>query len=251
MQNNEQQQIDLLEIAHVLLGRFWVIVFAGIFAGICGLILTKVTTTPMYTSSTKIYILNKNQSDADLISSDLSLSATLANDYSQLIKDRTVMEGVISELGLSMGTSALASRITVTMPNSGRIITISASDPDPYMACRLASTVRDVAALHIKEVMNSESVNVVEEANIPQGQALYGYKRNGLLGLVAGMAIAIGIIVLRYMINDTIKRPEDVERYTGLSVLGSIPVMEDEKKRRKAEKRRQKKLAKSEQSAEE
>ena len=140
------------------------------------------------------------------------------------------MEGVIAELGLSTTPEALSSRVTVNMPDSGRIITISVSDEDPYMASKLTTEIRDKAALHIKEVMDSEAVNIVEEANIPRGQTLANYKKNGVTGVVAGMALAIGIIVLMYMMNDTINKPEDVERYLGLSVLGSIPFTEEERK---------------------
>ncbi len=229
----EPQQIDLMEVLHVMLSRFWLILFTGILVGICALIYTKATTTPVYTSSTKMYILSKTEDATAVNSSDLALSATLANDYAQLIKDRTVMESVISELGLSMSASDLASRVNVTLPDSGRIVTISVSDPDPYMASKLATQVRDMAAVHIQEVMDTGAVNVVEEANIPQAQTLGNYKRNAAMGVLAGMVLAMAVIFLRYMMNDTIKRPEDVERYLGVSVLGSIPVIEEEKKSRK------------------
>ncbi len=235
---NENNGLDLLQIAGVLLSRFWLILFSGVLVGVCALIFTKVTTTPTYTSSTKMYVLSKSQNSSDLTSSDLQLSATLAGDYAQLIKDRTVTESVISELGLNMSSEALAAKITVNMPNSGRIITISVTDTDPYMASKLATTVRDTAARHIKEVMDSEAVNVVEEANIPQGQTMLNYRRNGLMGVVLGMAIAIGIIMLQYMMNDTIKNPEDVERYLGLSVLGSIPMTQTERKKGKKKQKR-------------
>lgn len=240
LQQRQRQQngLDLIQIAGVLLGRFWVIVFSGILVGICALILTKMTTTPTYTSSTKLYVLSKDQSSSDVTSSDLQLSAVLASDYAQLIKDRTVTESVISELGLSMSSAALASKIAVEMPNSGRIITISVTDTDPYLASKIATAVRDTAARHIKEVMNSEAVNVVEEANIPEGQAMYNYKRNGLMGVILGMAVAVGIIMLQYMMNDTIKTPEDVERYLELSVLGTIPVMDNSRKKAKRKKKK-------------
>lgn len=241
LQRKEAEKLDLREIIGVLFSRFWVIVFSGILLGLCALIFTKITTVPVYTSSTKIYILSKDQSSADVTSSDLQLSAILANDYAELIKDRTVAEGVISELGLSISSETLISKITVTMPNSGRIITISVSDTDPYMASKLATTVRDVAALHIKDVMNSEAVNIVEEANIPQGQTLTNYKRNGMAGVIAGMAIAIGIIMLQYMLNDTIKREEDVQRYLGLSVLGAIPMTSSGKRSGKGKQKGKKK----------
>lgn len=235
-QQNAETQIDLLEIAGVMLSRFWLIVFSGILVGICALIVTKATTAPMYTSSTKMYILSKNEESASLNASDLTLSATLANDYAQLIKDRTVMESVISEMELSMSVDELSSRVSVTLPDSGRIVKISVSDPDPYMASKLATTVRDMAAIHIQEVMDTGAVNVVEEANIPQAQTMGNYKRNGMMGVLGGMAIAMAIIFIQYMMNDTLKKPEDVERYLGLSVLGSIPMMEAEKKKAKKQK---------------
>lgn len=245
IQRKEENTLDLGEILGLLLSRFWVIVFSGILVGICALIYTKIVTVPMYTSSTKIYVLDKGESTANVTNSDLQLGAALASDYAQLIKDRTVAEGVISELGLSMSADALISRINVTMPNSGRIITISVSDADPYMASKLTATVRDVAAVHIKEVMNSEAVNVVEEADIPQGQTLYNYKKNGVMGAVAGMAVVVAIIFLQYMMNDTIKCPEDVERYLDISVLGSIPVMSDGRSGRRKKKKNRKNAAQS------
>ncbi len=232
-QQETENKIDLIGIADAMLSRFWVILFAGILVGICALIYTKATTTPVYTSSTKIYILSKGEDTAAVDSSALSLSATLANDYAQLIKDRTVMESVVSELELSMSAEELAGRVSVTLPDSGRIVKISVSDPDPYMASKLATQVRDLAAIHIQEVMDTGAINVVEEANIPKAQTLGNYKKNGMVGFLAGALLAMGIIYVQYMLNDTIKRPEDVERLIGVSVLGSIPMMESDKKKRK------------------
>lgn len=237
LQQNEQNGIDLEKLIALLLRRFWVILFSGILVGLCALAYVKVTTKPVYTSSTKIYVLNKGESASDVTSSDLALGATLATDYAQLIKDRTVAEGVIAELGLSISAEALINKIDVTMPNSGRIITISVSDTDPYLASKLTTTVRDVAAAHIKEVMNSEAVNVVEDANIPQGQSMENYKKYGLMGFLAGAALAIGIIFLQFMMNDTITDESDVEKYLGISALGSIPLTKESGRKAKKEKK--------------
>lgn len=239
LQQNEQNGIDLEKLIALLLRRFWVILFSGILVGLCALAYVKVTTKPVYTSSTKIYVLNKGENASDVTSSDLQLGATLATDYAQLIKDRTVAEGVIAELGLSMSADALISKIDVTMPNSGRIITISVSDTDPYLASKLTTTVRDVAAAHIKEVMNSEAVNVVEDANIPQGQSMENYKKYGMMGFLGGAVIAIGIIFLQFMMNDTITDESDVEKYLGISALGSIPLTKEGGRKAKKEKKAQ------------
>ena len=240
LQHNEQNGIDLEKLITLFLRRFWVILFSGILVGLCALAYVKVTTKPVYTSSTKIYVLNKGENASDVTSSDLQLGATLATDYAQLIKDRTVAEGVIAELGLSISADALINKIDVTMPNSGRIITISVSDTDPYLASKLTTTVRDVAASHIKEVMNSEAVNVVEDANIPQGQSMDNYKKYGIMGFLAGAMLAMGILFLQFMMNDTITDESDVEKYLGISALGSIPLTREEGRKAKKEKKEKK-----------
>lgn len=230
LRHKEEGKIELTHIMGVLFERIWIIIFSGMVVGLLALILTKVTTTPTYTSSTKIYVLSKDENSTDVTSGDLALSATIAKDYAQLITSRNVTESVVSELGLNMSGDDLARKILVEMPGDTRIITISVTDTDPYLASKIVTAVRDTAAIHIKEVMNSQAVNVVEEANIPQTQTTFAYKKNGGVGIVIGMGIAVGIILLGYMFNDTIKSPEDVEKYVGLSVLGTIPLSEDDKK---------------------
>ena len=224
----EQAGFDTWQIIRYVLRRIWIVIFSGVLFGLCALIVTKMTTTPTYTSSTKMYILEKDESSESLNGGNLQLGATIAKDYAQLIKDRQVAESVIAELGLTCTAESLISRISVSIPNEGRILTISATDTDPYMASKIATAVRDKAAVHIKEVMNSDAINVVEEANIPIGQAMYSYQRNGMIGAGLGVAVSVGIILLLYTMNDSIKTAADVERYLGLTVLGTIPVMEPE-----------------------
>lgn len=238
MQQRKGPEIDLMQVAGVLLGRIWIIIFSGMVVGLLALILTKLNTTPVYTSSTKIYVLSKEQNAADVTNSDLALSATLAKDYAQMITSRDVTESVVSELGLNMSSESLAGKIKVEMPDNSRIITISVTDADPYLASKIVTAVRDTAAVHIKEVLDSQAVNVVEEANIPQSQTAFAYKKNGMMGILLGMAIAVGIILVQYMFNDTIKSPEDVEKYVGLSVLGSIPLTDKERKHSRSRKSR-------------
>lgn len=232
LQRKQENKYDLMEIAGVLLGNFWLILAVGIFAALCGLFYTKAAVTPTYTSSTKLYVLSKADGTSPVTSSDLQLSAALAGDYADLIRDRTVTESVISELELSLKAEQLANMISVSMPDSGRMIQISVTDTDPYRACKLVTAVRDTAAVHIKEVMGLEEVNVVAEANIPQGGSLYNYKKNGLMAAFLGMAAVIGIILFQYMLNDTIKGEDDVKRYLDMSVLGVIPLSASQKKKR-------------------
>ena len=77
---------------------------------------------------------------------------------------------------------------------------------------------------------------MVDEANIPDEPVSPNIMKNGLIGAVAGAFIAIVIIIIVYLTNDTIQTSEDVERYLGVSTLGVIPIRDGQKKSKKKSK---------------
>ena len=243
LQNNDEIEIDVLELFHVLLDKIWVIILAGAVAALAVVAATILFITPQYQSTTKMYVLSKQDSNT-LTSQDMQTSLSLTKDYAELIKSRTVTEGVITQLNLDMTHEQLLSKMTVDSATDTRILSISVRDADPYVACEIANAIRDVAEKHIKNVMDIDAVNVVETANIPENKISPSIKKNGLVGGVAGVAIAIAIILITYLSNDTIKTQEDVERYLGLSTLGTIPMSEADRKNKNKKKHKKQKRSK-------
>lgn len=235
--NKDEIEIDLKEIFMLLLGKFWIILLSGITAALIFVVGTILFITPQYESTTKMYVLSKQNNDT-LTSADMQTSLYLTKDYAELIKSRTVTEGVIAKLNLDLTHEQLLGKITVSTSSDTRILGITVKDPDPYMAADIANAIRDGAASHIRTVMDIEAVNVVDTANIPSHKESPSISKNGIIGGLFGVIIASAIILVIYLTNDTIKTQEDVEKYLGLSVLGQIPLMENEKKSKKQKKAR-------------
>ena len=57
--------------------------------------------------------------------------------------------------------------------------------------------------------------------------------KNGMIAGILGCVIAVMIVIIRYLTNDTIQTAEDVERYLDLSTLGTLPLEKNEKKGKK------------------
>ena len=237
--NNDEIEIDLREIFSVLLSHLGIIILSGLVLGLVAIVGTKVFITPQYQSVTKMYVLAKQNNDT-LTSADMQTSTQLTKDYAELIKSRTVLEGVIAQLNLNITYQQLLGKLTVDTSTDSRIVTIIVSDEDPYTASEMANAIRDMAAEHIQSVMDIEAVNVVDSANIPNEKASPSLAKNGVIGGLLGVIIAMAIVIIIYLTNDTIKVEEDVERYLGLSVLGSIPYSDKESrsKKQKSRKRR-------------
>lgn len=233
--NNDEIEIDLKEIFGLIVSKLWIIFLAGITAGLVFIVVTMLFITPQYESTTKMYVLSK-QDDNALTNSDMQTSLSLTKDYAEMITSRTVTEGVIAKLNLDMTEKELRKKITVSTGTDTRILAVTVKDEDPYQASQIANAVRDIAASHIQNVMNIEAVNVVDTANIPNEKASPSLSKNGIIGGLLGVIIATAIILIVYLTNDTIKSQEDVEKYLQLSVLGTIPLMEMEKKSKKQKK---------------
>ena len=232
LQQEEEITIDLWDLLKTLWGKAPIIALAGIVCGLLAFIGTKTMITPMYDSVTKAYVISKQ--DANMVTAaDLQTGTQLTKDYMELVKSRPVLEEVIAVLDLDMSVEGLANSIRVETPADTRILKITVRNEDPKMAKEIADEVRKSMSEQIKRVMNIDSVNTVEEANLPTEKASPSTMKNTALGLMLGVLISAGIIVVMHLLDDTIKTPEDVEKYLELNVLASLPLREDLKKTKK------------------
>ena len=162
----------------------------------------------------------------------------MTSDYAVLVTSRPVIEETIQVLGLNRTYEEAAGMVSVTNEDGTRILSITVTSTSPEVAQQMANQVRESAAVHIQQVMGIEAVNTVEEANYPDHPSSPSYSRNLVLGALLGFVLAAAFVVIRYLLDDTIHTPEDVEKYLELSVLGTLPLMEGEKSSKKTGKRK-------------
>lgn len=227
METNRNQvdeiEIDLREICLLLFSKLWLIILTAVFTGAAAFGISMFLIQPTYDSTTKIYILNK-QEENTVTYSDVQLGTQLTKDYAQLITSRLVLEKVIEELQLKdMDYEGMLRKVSVETPTDTRILSITVSDADPVLAMQIANSIRESAAQHIKNVMDIEAVNVAETANLPTQKASPSVMKWVAGGSAAGAFLVVAILLLVYFLDDTIKTSDDVEKYLGLSTLALIP----------------------------
>lgn len=222
-QHTEEMEIDLLELFLALLRKWWILGLAAILGAAVGFSVAKFVIEPTYESTTAVYVISR-QNEESTTYSDMQLGTQLMKDFAVLAASRTVAERVIAELELNMTVDELKGLLNVTSASDTRIMYIKVTHTDPAMAQRIADTVREAAAQHAMNVMDVEAVNVAETANLPTQKAAPSISKYTLLGGLFGGFLAAAVIVVLFLLDDTIKSPDDVEKYLGLSTLGTIPL---------------------------
>lgn len=222
---DDEIEIDLKELFFVVKRKLWIIILAGVIGAAAMGAYSAMVMKPVYTSSTMLYIVNKSTTLTSL--TDLQLGTQLTKDYKVLVTSRPVTRKVIENLDLNLDHEALLNKVTVNNPTDTRILSISVVDHDPYMAKAIADEFATVASVRMAEIMDSAPPNIVEEGYLPTRKTSPSITKNTAIGGMAGIFIAIAAVVALFVMNDSIKTPEDVEKYLELTVLGTIPVFDE------------------------
>ena len=223
-QENQAVEIDVFAMLKTLCKRNFSIVFVALVFAIAAFGYSAFLAKKEYQSTSRIYVVSRqNQDNNVLTNSDLQAGSYLVKDYREIILSQNVLTQAIEELKLDMTPAELSKKISVSVPTDTRILSITAKDGDPKEAARIANGLRNVAAEKIIAVTKVSDVTTLDEAEVPQSPSSPNIRRNVLLGFIAGAGLMVVLMVVVEVLDDRVKRPEDIEELMGLTLLGIVP----------------------------
>ena len=223
-QENQAVEIDVFAMLKTLWKRKFSIVLVALVFAIAAFGYSAFLAKKEYQSTSRIYVVSRqNQDNNALTNSDLQAGSYLVKDYREIILSQNVLTQAIDELKLDMTPAELSKKINVSVPTDTRILSITAKDGDPKEAARIANGLRNVAAEKIISVTKVSDVTTLDEAEVPQLPSSPNIRRNVLLGFVAGSGLMVVLLVVVEVLDDRVKRPEDIEELMGLTLLGIVP----------------------------
>lgn len=220
--DNASIEIDVLYLLRKLWSKKFFIIFVGLLVGTIALLGSVFFIKPKYTSTTRIYVVSRSSGTA-LTNQDLQAGSYLVNDYKEVITSSEVLSSVIDQEKLSMSVGELSKDIAVTIPTDTRVISIAVTDTDAQRACDIANTVRQVAAEKIKAVTKVDDVTTLESATKSSHPSSPNVKKNAAIGALAGVFLAVVGILVAEVLDDRVRRPEDIEEALGMTLLGVVP----------------------------
>jgi capsular polysaccharide biosynthesis protein len=225
-----EEEISLREYFFVLIKRLWLILLLTVMCiGASGIISFYVL-KPEYQTFTTLMVgrpkdyQNTNQ---QLDYNEIMVNQQLVTTYGELVKSRVVADDVIRDLKLDIPFDEFKDKVNVNLVKDTEIIKIEVTDGDPELAAAIANKTAEVFMDKVKDIMNIENVQIIDRAQVTdkpvKPRPFLNMAIAGVLGLMAGIFLAF---ILEYFDN-TIKTQEDVQKYLGLSVIGTIPKFDE------------------------
>ncbi|HJB18485.1 MAG TPA: polysaccharide export protein [Candidatus Bariatricus faecipullorum] len=219
---DDEIEIDLTELFQLLLQKIWVILLCMILAG--GIVLggTLLLITPKYEASSMIYILTKTTSVTSL--ADIQMGEQLTVDFETLAESRPVIEAVIDDLNLDYTYEEMTDMISTENPTDTRILRLIVENEDAELAKDISNSLAEATAERVAYVMKSDEPTIVENAVTADSPSSPNVLKNTAMGALAGAVLAMAVIVIRYLMNDTIQTEDDIRKYLNLHTLAAIPM---------------------------
>ena len=127
--------IDVVHIFKSIWYRIWVVILAGFIAAGIGFSIAAFAITPTYSSSIMLYVNNSSISLNDvgfsISSSDLTAAQSLVKTYNVLLKNRTTLDRVIEETGITYAWDELYDMIKASSVDETEVMKITVTTIDP------------------------------------------------------------------------------------------------------------------------
>ena len=219
---DEEMEIDLLELFSYFMTKIWWIIGAFLIGALLAGLITKFAITPKYTATAKMYMVSSSsQSVVDL--TDLNIGQTISGDYVELLKTRPIVEDVIQEQNLDYSYGQLVSMLNLSVVNNTRIIRIDVTSTDNKEAMNIANALAEKGVKELPKLMETPAPHIAEYAIVPVNKSSPSLTKNTMIGALLALLIMLAIFTVQFLLDDTFKTADDIQREFGVMPLTVIP----------------------------
>ena len=225
------EEFDIKRFLKTALAKKAYVISIVVISMIIGIIYTFFLLVPKYKATTKMVLTQvegtTTQTTESITSSDITLNKNLVSVYGEILKSKKVVSKVIENLGLEFTVAELQEMISISSGTNAEVLDVSVTSKDPIISTNITNELADVFVDEVSEMYKINNVNILDKAEIPNGPCNVNHIKDLAIFTVLGIFLAAGFVLLLYMVDTTIKMEEDVEAYTGLTILTSIPLCEN------------------------
>ena len=209
-------EINFYSLVLLLLKNLWVIIALCISAILCYTSVYKLAYSPSYTSSATFMVSAK---DATSAYNSLTTTQSMASVFVEVFQSNVLREKIQEQMPNQRFNGTIN---TVTIPETNLlIVTVTSEEPDTSF--RALNLLVDNYSAISDYVFSNAQLEVIKDPVVPVAPSnpLNVESKYPLVLLVSGF-IAVGGIVVLYLLHDTVKTPKAARRKIDARLLRTI-----------------------------
>lgn len=221
--------MKLKEYLHLLRRNAVLLIVAALLGGLGGFGASALLPTA-YTARTELFVSVATSGDPYELQMGSSFIQERIQTYVDMADTAPVLQPVIDQLGLRTTPEDLAPHIAAYSDPRTVLISVEATEGNPADAARVSGAVADSL---VEVIGTMENPTGEEDSRIrmtvsnppappvlPDGLSPWMYLA---IGVTVGLALGLGLALLRSALDNKLRTRADIERLTSASVLAAVP----------------------------
>ncbi len=219
-------ELDIRNLFVEILRKWWLIFLTAVLFMIGTIAYTYFYVTPMYTSTTDIYVYNPDRSGT-VTTNDLNTSAALVPTYVEILKSNDVIEAVrvhlLEEDGLNYSAAAIRASLSFSLIKDTEIFKLSSTTTDPEHSAKIANAMFEIGRSFLIDITQAGDVKQINKGQVPLSRSSPSFRMNAVLGALVGAVLMLAILVFLMLLDTRIKSVDDLTSSVDLPIMGMIP----------------------------
>jgi receptor protein-tyrosine kinase len=213
-------------------GWLWLFGCIAVGLGVAAALLW--TATPLYASSTRLFVAPSAPIDAASAYQGTLFSQERVISYAELLAGKQLAGRVVDELGLDLTPAEVAQKVTAAPVPDTVILEVTVTDTSPRRARDIATSLGRqfadwVTALESPAdgsapvAASAVKVTTVQAAELDSDPISPDPVRYLSVGAALGLLVGIGLVLARNRLDDTVRSAAMVRELTGVGLIGKVP----------------------------
>ncbi len=222
-------ELTLSDILYILKRRWFIILGSAILGLVVAFLISNYFITPKYTSSTELYVYGRSLENGNNTTggndnlNELNYSQKLVSTYIVVLQNRDTLEKVAEKLDNKVSAGQLKAYLSMGAVNQTEVLRVSAVTEDPQLSADICNAMGAVAPDVLMDIVKAGSVSVIGKARVSSTPTSPNIQRNSLLGMLIGIILSAGVLLLLFLLDNTVKGEEDLRLHIEVPVLGEVP----------------------------
>lgn len=232
---DRKREIDLIEFIQFVIRRWWLLAGLCIISILIAHFYSTNVVMPVYQAEATVFMgkepVTEDGEKEELNKITISMfqvTSQLVNDYEQMLKTRQIADDVIKKMNLNMPVGAFSNSLYIEPVAESRFAKVGFIHNNPQIAADVANELSKQLSVVAEEIVGFDNISIIDNAIEPMNpigpRTLMNMAVAGFIGLISGFLI----IIIQLLINNKIKKQEDIEKFVGLPILAVIPKLKGE-----------------------
>lgn len=229
-----KNMIDLSRLIGIFRKHIVMLLVWTVLAGVLGFVIAEFVVVPKYTATTEILVNQKHNSENNgQAYNDQQADIQMINTYKDIITNQVILNTVSSELNstkiareygrsYNMPVAKLKNAIKINTQQNSQVFSVAVRTDDPSLSAATANTIARVFKNQIKKIMSVNNVTIVSRAAVPNSPSFPNVKLFTLAGAVLGLLCSVIYLIIKELMDTTVKEDDFMTREIGLTNLGHI-----------------------------